>query len=70
MYVRLSSGAEVSVPISTFPRLLAASAAQRRDYRLEERGTGIHWPQLDEDIGVAGLLGLSEDAVEEAIGLC
>ena len=69
LYVKLASGAEIGAPLSDFPRLVKASDAQRRDYRMEERGTGIHWPQLDEDIGVAGLLGLPEQVVEDAVGL-
>lgn len=69
LYVKLASGAEVSAPLTDFPRLLRASEAERRDYRIEERGTGIHWPQVDEDIGVAGLLGLPEQMVEDAVGL-
>jgi len=69
LYVKLASGVEVSAPLTDFPRLLNASEAERRDYRIEERGTGIHWPQVDEDIGVAGLLGLPEQVVEDAVGL-
>lgn len=69
LHVKLANGAEVSAPLTDFPRLLNASEAERRDYRIEERGTGIHWPQVDEDIGVAGLLGLPEQVVEDAVGL-
>ena len=39
-----------------FPRLAAASRAQRENWELLGDGEGIHWPDLDEDISVAGLL--------------
>ncbi len=39
-----------------FPRLAHASPAQRADYQLLGNGEGIHWPQMDEDISVEGLL--------------
>ncbi|MEP7378227.1 MAG: DUF2442 domain-containing protein [Chloroflexota bacterium] len=69
LYVQLGSGSEVSVPLADFPRLLHATDAQRADYVLEEHGTAIHWPQVDEDIGLAHLLGLPEEALEKLVGL-
>ena len=54
--VRLADGRELSVPLTWFPRLRDASAGARADYRLVGGGLGIHWPQLDEDVAVAGLL--------------
>ena len=54
--VVLADGREVSAPLEWFPRLRDASPAQRRNWRLIGRGVGIHWPDLDEDISVAGLL--------------
>ncbi|KJL33477.1 DUF2442 domain-containing protein [Microbacterium azadirachtae] len=56
IHVRLLDGRTVSAPLSWFPRLAAATPAQRADWRLIGRGEGIHWPQLDEDLSVAGLL--------------
>ena len=56
IHVRLGDGRTVSVPLSWFPRLASATAEQRADWRLIGRGEGIHWPQLDEDLSVAGLL--------------
>jgi hypothetical protein len=53
---RLADGRELSVPLEWFPRLRSASAAARAEYRLVGGGIGIHWPQLDEDLAVAGLL--------------
>ena len=54
--VRLADGREVTVPLEWFPRLRAASPEQRAHYRLIGGGVGIHWPDLDEDISVEGLL--------------
>lgn len=54
--VELVDGRTVSVPLLWFPRLAHGSPAERANWRLIGRGEGIHWPDLDEDIGVAGLL--------------
>jgi len=54
--VHLGDGRRLSAPIIWFPRLANASVAERNVYELIGNGEGIHWPQLDEDISVAGLL--------------
>ena len=54
--VELQDGRTVSVPIAWYPRLSHGSESERRDWRLIGDGLGIHWPQLDEDISVEGLL--------------
>ncbi|PYM55512.1 MAG: DUF2442 domain-containing protein [Candidatus Rokuibacteriota bacterium] len=54
--VDLLDGRTVSVPLSWYPRLAHATPAERANWRLIGRGEGIHWPDLDEDISVAGLL--------------
>ena len=54
--VDLDDGRTISVPLSWFPRLLYGSAEKRHNWRLIDRGEGIHWPDLDEDISVTGLL--------------
>jgi hypothetical protein len=56
LVVRLADGREISAPLEWFPRLRDASAEARADWRLIGGGVGIHWPQVDEDISVAGLL--------------
>lgn len=56
--VVLSDGRQISAPLAWFPRLLTATVPQRRHWRLIGRGEGIHWPDVDEDISVAGLLRL------------
>ena len=54
--VVLDDGRELSVPIEWFPRLRDATAGQRSNWRFIGRGEGIHWPDIDEDISIAGLL--------------
>ena len=54
--VSLADGRRISVPLVWFPRLLNATPGERAEYRLIGSGEGIHWPGVDEDISVAGLL--------------
>lgn len=54
--VSLTDGRWVSVPLAWFPRLAHASPAQRAEYELLGDGEGIHWPSVDEDISVLGLI--------------
>ncbi len=54
--VELIDGRWISVPLAWFPRLVHGSAAERANWRLAADGCGVHWPDLDEDISVAGLL--------------
>lgn len=54
--VRLVDGRILSVPLRLFPRLRRATKEALADLRLVARGVGIHWPQLDEDLSVRGLL--------------
>jgi len=54
--VDLSDGRTISVPLAWYPRLSHGAPAERTDWRLIGRGEGIHWPQLDEDISVEGLI--------------
>ncbi len=54
--VELSDGRTLSVPLTWFPRLVHATPAERKNWRLIGRGQGIHWNTLDEDISVEGLL--------------
>lgn len=56
LQVLLSDGREISVPLEWFPRLRDATAEQRNRWRLIGEGVGIHWPDVDEDISVSGLL--------------
>ena len=56
LIVSLVDGREVRVPVAWFPRLDAGSTAARSNLRITEGGRAIHWPDLDEDIGVEPLL--------------
>jgi hypothetical protein len=44
------------VPLFWYPRLVRATAKERKNWRLNGQGEGIHWPDLDEDISVQNLL--------------
>jgi Protein of unknown function (DUF2442) len=54
MWVELTDGRTLGVPLAWFPRLLNASPAQREQVELSR--VGLHWENLDEDISIAGLL--------------
>lgn len=54
MWVDLSDGRTLGIPLAWFPRLLNATPAQRLRYEISAEG--LHWQGLDEDISVPGLL--------------
>lgn len=54
--VDLEDGRTVSVPIGWYSRLAHGTPAERADFQIGGAGYGIHWPELDEDIGVEGLV--------------
>jgi hypothetical protein len=54
--IDLHDGRVLTVPLSWFPSLLAASPAERRNWRLSGAGYGIHWPALDYDLSVEAIL--------------
>jgi len=56
LVVELRDGRVVAVPIEWYPRLAEATRRERRNWELLGTGAGIHWPDLDEDISIAGLL--------------
>ena len=56
MQVLLTDGRMVSVPLAWFPLLFKATPEQRTKYEIGGGGTSLHWPELDEDLSVAGLL--------------
>jgi len=56
MHVSLTDGRFISVPISWFPSLREATPDQRAKYEIGGGGTSLHWPELDEDLSVAGLM--------------
>ncbi len=58
--VHLEDGRSLSVPLEWFPRLRDATPEQRSRWELIGPGFGIRWAEIDEDISVAGLLGLPD----------
>jgi hypothetical protein len=54
--VVLADGRTLSVPLSWYPRLLHGRPRERGNWELIGEGDGIHWPDLDEDVSVEGLL--------------
>jgi hypothetical protein len=54
--VVLADGRRLAVPLAWYPRLLHANEEQRQRFELLGDGHGIHWPDLDEDLSVSGLL--------------
>ena len=56
LVVELEDGRTISVPLTWYPRLLHASQKDRDDWRVAGGGFGIHWPTLDEDLSIDGLL--------------
>ncbi|VAX09578.1 hypothetical protein MNBD_GAMMA25-2205 [hydrothermal vent metagenome] len=56
LIVSLVDGRKVIVPLLWFTRLSEATKGQLENYELLGDGEGIHWPEIDEDLSVAGLL--------------
>ena len=56
LLVELSDGRTITAPLAWFPRLLHGTAKERNHWRFIGRGEGIHWPDLDEDISIEGIL--------------
>ena len=56
LVVDLEDGRSISVPLTWYPRLLHATQKERDDWQVAGGGFGIHWPSIDEDLSVEGLL--------------
>jgi uncharacterized protein DUF2442 len=54
--VDLEDGRTIAVPIGWYPRLAYGTPEERAKFQISGAGYGLHWPDLDEDIGVEGLL--------------
>src|SRR5438067_13515760 len=54
--IDLSDGRTITAPLAWYPRLLHGTARGRRHWGLTGAGESIHWPDLDEDLSVEGLL--------------
>ena len=67
--VDLSDGRTMSCPLAWFPRLVHATSAERSHWEFLGRGVGIHWPDLDEDISLEGILaGRASGESQESLG--
>ena len=56
MHVLFTDGRVLSVPIQWFPILRHATHQQRLQYEIGGGGVSLHWPDLDEDLSIAGLM--------------
>lgn len=56
MRVMLTDGRLIGVPLAWFPTLRDATPEQRSHYEIGGGGIGLHWPDLDEDLSLAGLM--------------
>ena len=56
LIVELVDGRTISVPLTWFPLLSSATESQLKDWEILGDGEGIHWPPLDEDLSVNGIL--------------
>jgi hypothetical protein len=54
IWVDLTDGRKLGIPLAWFPRLLRATPAEREQVKLSR--VGLHWETIDEDIAIAGLL--------------
>jgi len=54
--VHLEDGRSVTTPLEWYPRLAFATAEERQRFDITGRGRGLHWPMLDEDLSVDGML--------------
>ena len=68
LVIQLSDGRIISVPLAWYPRLFHGNSLERSNFRLIGNGLGIHWPDLEEDISVSGLIiGRPSDESQESL---
>jgi hypothetical protein len=56
MFVELADGRALIVPLAWFPRLWYGTAKERENFEIIGDGSNLHWPDLDEDVSITGLL--------------
>jgi len=56
LVVELVDGRSLTIPLSWYPRLFHGSPQERNNWQLLGEGYAIEWPELDEHIGIEGLL--------------
>jgi len=54
--VDLEDGRTVAVPIGWYPRLACGTPAEHANFQISSAGYGIHWPDLDEDLSIDGMI--------------
>jgi hypothetical protein len=54
--VHLCDGRSINIPLSWYPRIFHGSPSERKNFVIEGGGHGIHWPELDEDISIEGMI--------------
>jgi len=73
LWVDLTDGRQLGIPLAYFPRLLKATPEKRRKFVISGGGSGLHWDELDEDISVSALLfGIGDHArkvAQESMGM-
>lgn len=67
--LKLADGRTITAPLAWYPTLLAASASDRRQWRLCGAGRGVHWTALDYHLSAAGILDGAKEQVREALAL-
>lgn len=56
LFVEMSDGRILGTPIRWYPRLANATPEERSSWRLIAEGEGVHWPDVDEDLSLEGML--------------
>lgn len=56
LVVSLADGRTISVPLAWFPRLWYGTPEERNNFEIIGDGNYIHWPELDEDLSISGIL--------------
>jgi hypothetical protein len=54
--VLLMDGRRITIPLVWFPKILHATKEQRNHWEFLGDGEGIHWPDIDEDLSINGLV--------------
>jgi hypothetical protein len=56
LVVNLADGRTVTVPLSWYPRVFQGTPQERSNMIIQGNGLGVHWPELDEDISIEGII--------------
>ncbi len=54
--ISLSDGRTISAPLVWYPRLYHGSVQERNNWKLIGKGSGIHWPELNEDLSIESII--------------